>query len=141
MLVVYFIFGRPFSFFFSPTARGGKVEPQIVGSWRCWLSRPAIQRRPRANHNDIKQSNLQSTKQRKNGRVPQKETAPRSPCFLGGTHMAAAKETIFLRLRHMAGNGCGLNDISLGHLLCQLVSTCMQRSLIAFLHTKRKFIC
>ena len=63
------IFGPPFSFF-SPKAgrQAGKVEPQIAGTRRSCLS----QRRPGANHNDIKQSNLQSTEQRKNGRVPQK---------------------------------------------------------------------
>ena len=39
------IFGRPFSFFPSGAEQAGgqaKVEPQILGRRRCWLSRPAL---------------------------------------------------------------------------------------------------
>ena len=95
------------------------------------MSRPGIQRRLRLNHNDIKQSNLQSPKQGKNRRrvAQKKRPHPGWLVFSWQPHTAAAKGSICLRSRHMAGNGCGLNDISLGHLLCQLGSRCIQHLL------------
>ena len=94
------------------------------------MSRPAIQRRLRPNHNDIKQSNLQSTKQGKNGRrvAQKKRPHPGWLVFSWQPHTAAAKGSICLRSRHMAGNGRGLNDFSPEHILCRLGSRCMQWS-------------
>ena len=78
-------------------------------------------------------SNSQTFKAQNRGKTgaaspPKKRPHPGWLVFSWQPHTAAAKGSICLRSRHMAGNGRGLNDFSPEHILCRAGSRCMQWS-------------